>query len=353
MHRWSWVVLGTTLAFGCGDDAADGAARDGASETVEDATDVAVDTNDVAADTSDGAVDTKDSGADTNDVAADSGADTSDSGADTNDVAADTGDAPLGGERPAKVTLPLGYSPDTPRPLAILLHGYSVTGAVQDAYLHFTEQATAAGFIAVVPEGTRDATGNPFWNASPGWCCDFGKTGVDDEGYLLGLVAEARARFAVDPARIYLFGHSNGGFMSHKLACEHPDVFAAIAVLAGSLPDDANDCNPGEPISVLQIHGTADAVIYYNGVASQYPGAAEIMERWAGHEGCELLPTSEAEHDYDTAVLGAETLPHRYPSCTSGTAVELWELRGSGHIPLFDDTFTPAVLEWLAAHPKH
>ncbi len=265
---------------------------------------------------------------------------------------ADIDDSPLGGERPAKLVLPPGYRPGTPTPLVILLHGYSVGGEIQDFYLKLSPNAAAKGFITLVPDGTKNATGTPFWNASPGWCCDFAGSGVDDAGYLLGLVAEAKTRFTIDPARVFLVGHSNGGFMSYKMACEHADVFAAIVSIAGSMPLDAADCAPSEPVSVLQVHGTADATILFGGVFGQYPSADEVVKRWAGHDGCELLPASEPVANYDGTVLGDETHPHPFPGCSDGSAVALWELQGSGHIPTFTDTFMPTVLEWLLAHPK-
>ncbi len=270
----------------------------------------------------------------------------------TPEVTPEVDDSPLGGDRPARLILPAGYVPGALRPLVILLHGFSVTGEVQDLYLGLSPEAAAKGFITLVPDGTKNATGVPFWNASPSWCCDFGNSGVDDAGYILGLVAEAKTRFTIDPARVYLVGHSNGGFMSYKLACEHADVFAGIASIAGSMALEPEDCDPSEPVSVLQVHGTADATIAFAGALGQYPSAETVVKRWAEHDGCELLPQAGAVVDYDTAVLGAEAEPQRFPGCTAGTAVELWKMSGSSHIPTFAANFMPSLLDWLLAHPK-
>ena len=49
--------------------------------------------------------------------------------------------------------------------------------------------------------------GNRFYNAADA-CCDFGNTGVDDVGYLRGLIEEIGRQFAVDRKRIHLIGHS-------------------------------------------------------------------------------------------------------------------------------------------------
>ncbi|MBL8784641.1 MAG: alpha/beta fold hydrolase [Deltaproteobacteria bacterium] len=322
------------------------------------------DTADATTDTSDtaaaDAVDTND----TSDTLSPDSASPDTAAPDTTDTAPDTTepadtrtetdvvlDAPLGGARPATVVVPESYQPGTPTPLVILLHGYSATGAIQDLYLDFSPRAAASGFIAIVPEGTTNPSGLQFWNASPGWCCDFLRSGVDDQGYLLSLIDEASRRFTIDPKRVYLVGHSNGGFMAHTMACNHADRIAAIVSIAGSLPLDAADCAPSEPVSVLQVHGTFDAVIAYNGVLGQFPSAETVVSRWASHDGCEALPQSDPTMDYDGAVFGAETHPLPYPGCTH-SAVALWRMDGSAHIPGFTPAFIPAALDWLLAHPK-
>lgn len=272
--------------------------------------------------------------------------------AETSDTANDVDrESPLGGSRPARVTVPDDYEHATPHPLVILLHGYSATGQLQDLYLDFTPRATARGFIAVVPDGKTNPGGQQYWNASPGWCCDFLSSGVDDAGYLLGLVEEAKGRFNVDPARVYLMGHSNGGFMSYKLACEHAEVFAAMVSIAGAMPLSGDDCAPSEPVGVLQVHGTFDAVINYFGTFGQYPSAETAVERWAGHNGCDTSASVGEDKDYDNGIFGAETSVLEHRGCRGGAA-ELWKMSGSAHVPAFTPAFMPAVLDWLSAHPK-
>ncbi|PIE19118.1 MAG: hypothetical protein CSA66_03100 [Proteobacteria bacterium] len=258
--------------------------------------------------------------------------------------------APLGGDRPAAVYLPPGYEPATPRPLIFLLHGFSATGQLQDGYLGFHDAATAAGFIAVVPEGTRNPAGVQFWNADPAWCCNHFGSDVDDVAYLLSLVDEAKARFAVEPDRVYLLGHSNGGFMSYRMACEHADVFAGIVSIAGSTVQDPADCQPSAPLTVLQVHGTLDAVIAYLGVPSQYPGARTVVDRWVAHDGCDPEPLVSRGHDYDGLVLGDETTRYVWDGCDGGALVGLWSMRGSGHVPIFRAAFLPAVFDFLRSH---
>ena len=260
--------------------------------------------------------------------------------------------ATLGGDRPASVYYPADYGGGRTWPLVILLHGYGASGLIEDYYLGFHAAATAAGYVAVVPEGTVDGSGKQFWNADPSWCCNFGQSAVDDEGYLLGLVADAAAQLPVDPARVYLFGHSNGGFMAHRVACDHADVVAGVASLAGSLALAPADCAPSGPVTVLQIHGTLDDTIRYSGEVGKYPGAVEIATRWAGHDGCDADPTLGAAADYDDAVAGDEATPETWGGCDAGAAVGLWTLTGGGHIPTVTEAFLPAVFAFFEAHQR-
>lgn len=66
------------------------------------------------------------------------------------------------------------------------------------------------------------------------------------------------ARFNVDARRVYLVGNSNGAFMAHRYACEHPARIAAIAGLVGAMRTGPSVCSPAAGVSILHIHGDAD-----------------------------------------------------------------------------------------------
>jgi len=252
-------------------------------------------------------------------------------------------------ERPATFVVPNAHDGSTALPLLVLLHGYSASGSAQDVYLGVSNATRAAGFYLVIPDGTTDASGNRFWNATEA-CCDFGNTGVDDVGYLIGLVDEVEALVPVRD--VYFFGHSNGGFMSYRMACEHPDRVSAIGSLAGS--DFATPCDPAQPVSVLQVHGTDDGTIEYDGVAMGYPSAPDAVARWAGYAGCEDTVTMGEPLDLDTSVDGAETTVERRETGCSGAEAELWSIVGGSHIPPVRtrDGFAARLLEWLDDHGR-
>ncbi|HSJ73774.1 MAG TPA: alpha/beta fold hydrolase [Miltoncostaeaceae bacterium] len=261
---------------------------------------------------------------------------------------------PIGGDRPVEVFVPSGYQEGTPTPLVILLHGYTASGLVQELLFQVRPVAEARGFLYAHPDGTFDAQGNRFWSATDA-CCNFYGSAVDDSAYLRRVVEEIQARFTVDPKRIYFLGHSNGAFMSFRMACDHADLIAAVAGLAGAMPADAADCAPSEPVAAAQIHGTADATILYDGGSLNevpYPGALASAARWAEIGGCGATPTAGQAMDLDGSVMGAETSTQVFGGCDPGGGAELWTIEGGGHVPGLTTAFAPAVLDFLFAHPK-
>ena len=259
---------------------------------------------------------------------------------------------PIGGTRPTLVYVPTGYRASHPAPVVILLHGYGVSGLIQEALFQVAKQAETAGFLYAHPDGLVDASGKHFWNATDA-CCDFGPKGVDDSAYLAGLVTEIASRWSVDPKRVYFIGHSNGGYMAHRMACDHADTIAAVMSLAGAMWADTSKCKPAAPISVLQIHGTIDDMVAYDGTAT-YPSAKKTVEDWAAFDGCSLTPdTSLPPLDLDESIPGDESTITKYAAGCKGNAdVELWTIPGGMHVPGLSKTFLPDVVGFLLAHPK-
>lgn len=251
--------------------------------------------------------------------------------------------------------IPPSYDGRTPVPLVILLHGYTSSGAQTESYVRFAPLANEYGFVYAYPDGTRDFLGNRFWNATDA-CCNFFGSNVDDSQYLLDLIDAIKRQCNIDPRRVHFVGHSNGGFMSYRMACDHSDVVASIASLAGMTFENPNDCGPAEPVHVLHIHGTNDSVIFYPGgcLISCYPGAVESAEQWASFAGCSLDPDLTSDPlDLDAGISGNETLVAKYEtSCDPRGSAELWTIVGGEHSPNLSSSFSRLVVEWLLAHPK-
>ncbi|EYF00365.1 alpha/beta hydrolase family esterase [Chondromyces apiculatus] len=264
-------------------------------------------------------------------------------------------DDAIGGDRPVEVFVPSSYQEGTPAALVVLLHGYSASGALQELYFQLEPLAEARGFLYAHPDGTVDSDGNHFWNATDA-CCNFDGSEVDDSAYLRKVVEDIQARYTVDPKRIFFAGHSNGGFMSYRMACDHADLIAAVASLAGAMTSDPAACSPSEPVAVLQIHGTADDTIAYDGGtipgAATYPGALATVQAWAEFDGCSATSTAGPTLDLEASLTGAETSTQSFGDCDPGGYAELWTIEGGSHSPGFNASFGAEMIDFLLAHPK-
>ena len=254
----------------------------------------------------------------------------------------------LGGQRPAFLVLPAGHDPETPIPLVLSLHGFTSHSAQHDRYFGLSKRVNADRFALIMANGTRDPDGKRFWNATD-FCCDLHNTQVDDVKYLSGLLEEAATHIAVE--RIFALGHSNGGFMSYRLACEGIPGLAAIASLAGTSFSDPSRCAFASPVSVLQIHGTNDKVVAYDGSTgeNEYAGAEEVALRWAALARCDLTdPETLPPLDLEQKLDGPETVRTRYRTgCRNDVTIELWTIEQGAHVPHFAPDFGQRLLEWL------
>lgn len=269
------------------------------------------------------------------------------------DVGPDTG---LVAARPYQTHIPPGYEMSKPTPLVILLHGYSASGALQESYFKLSDVADTKTFLLAYPDGTLDASGNRFWNATDA-CCNFAGAKIDDVAYVDAIIEDMSKKYNVDPKRVYLVGHSNGGFMSHRTACDLSPRIAAIVSLAGAVWKDASKCKPTSPVSILEVHGNADMTISYDGGATSagvppYPSAKQTVATWAALEGCSATLTDTGKTlDLESTLPGNETKVEHHDGCKSG-AVELWTIQGGGHIPSLTAQWGSLIYGFLESHPK-
>ena len=254
--------------------------------------------------------------------------------------------------RAYEVRVPKSFDGKTPLPLVIMAHGYGVTGALQEILFRLQPQAEERGFLYVYPDASLNRIGDSSWNATDACCND---SDVDDTAYLNHIIDEVSATYNVDPTRIFLAGHSNGGFMSYRMACDHADRIAAIVSLAGATFLDAEKCAPSEPVSILQIHGTDDGTIGYDGgftPIGTYPSAAATVAAWATYNGCTDASESLGAIDLGILLAGDETTRQAFTGCPVDGAVELWTMNDGPHIPLPTANFAADLVDWFFAHPK-
>ena len=291
-------------------------------------------------------------------------------------------------DRAFDLEVPAAWDGKSPLPLLLAFHGgggrresaesVSCPGGDVDHAGCLGAVAGAKGFVVVRPDGvgTRPLRNLRTWNAGggrDGWDCTSGpacKSGSDDVGYVRALLGQVRATVPIDPARIFATGISNGGAMSHRLACEMPETFAAIvSVGGGNQLSTLSSCAPG--VAVMEVHGTEDPCwTYATSDASclandgqKKLGVAETMEGWATRNACAPTPVERALADVDPAD-GTTVRRFDWKSCRAD--VSLVRIEGGGHTwpggyqyfgvdrvgRVTHDVGSDVIVEFFLAHPK-
>jgi len=216
------------------------------------------------------------------------------------------------------VHVPDSYTGTARVPLVLDFHALGGTGSQEQSSSGYQRVADDEGFLIAFADGIDNA-----WNIGP--CCTNSRD-VDDLGFAKAMIESIATDGCVDRKRIYSVGFSMGGGMSHFLACNAADVFAAVAPAAFDLlvPEEQT-CTPARPISVLAFRGTNDTTVPYAGGAGPsgritFLGAQGSFERWAELDGCTTTTASEGSCTY-------------YSECEGGTEVGLCVAEGGGHAP--------------------
>lgn len=230
-----------------------------------------------------------------------------------------------GMDRDYLLYVPESYDADTPTPLVFNFHGLGSSAFQQSFYGSFRQIADTAAFIVVHPDGSL-FNGTPHWNVGG---FTIGST-VDDVGFTAALIDSLSAQYNIDPNRVYATGMSNGGYMSFLLACQLGDRFAAVASVTGSMtPSTYNECVPDHPTPVLQIHGTSDGTVPYNG-ASFSRSIEDVVDYWVDFNQTDTEPVVIELDDADPN--DGSTVEHYiYTGGTNGSTVEHFKVLGGGH----------------------
>lgn len=250
-----------------------------------------------------------------------------------------------GESREYRVHVPPDYDPQYAFSLVLALHGY--TENIDDfmGITHFAEAVDKRGGVIVVfPQG-KAPLGVPGWNA--GTCCGTAQAqNTPDVQFMRDMVAQIEKDYCIDPKRIFASGFSNGGMLSHRLACEFSDKIAAIGAVSGTMAIDP--CIPKRQVPVLHIHGTSDVVVPYNQplTAQTVP---KTIEGWVARDFC--------EPNKSVVYMKGKATCELYAPC--GADVELCTIDGGSHEwpaggsanGVGDLPATEYILDFLAAHP--
>ncbi|HWK25885.1 MAG TPA: PHB depolymerase family esterase [Solirubrobacter sp.] len=207
--------------------------------------------------------------------------------------------------------------------LVLAFHGAGGTGDGFVSEAKLTAAADRLGFAVLYPS----AASRNFWSLNR-------SMGTRDLDTVRALLPRALAAACTD--KVFATGVSNGGGFTARVGCELENV-RAIAPVAGGYR--ALDACPGKRrVSVLEIHGTGDTVVPYQGRAPDYKGSVpRYLAGWARRDGCRGKPVASGR---------GGTTRLTYQHCARGLHVEHLRLAGVQHG--WPDGAADAVLRFFA-----
>ena len=224
-------------------------------------------------------------------------------------------------------------------PLLVLLHGGGGTGKGMPRLARggFEALADAKGAVLAYPDGL-DKNWNDY-RADKSRKAQ--RENIDDVAFLTAMLDAIGKAYPVDPSRVYAAGISNGAMMSYALACRAADRFAAIAPVAGAMPENlAPACSPSRPVPALIISGTADRLVHWEGGYVTGPFGRKKLGRsisveksrdfWLEKNSCDAAEKEISRIDSDPED-GTAAEREVYSACAGGSAVEFIKIDGGGH----------------------
>lgn len=208
-----------------------------------------------------------------------------------------------------------------PAPLIIAMHGFLGTSRSMRTKTSFQSLSATHGFIVVYPNGVGRRWNDGRSSDNP----------VDDVAYLSALISSLVAEGRADPNRVFLAGHSNGGGMAMRMACDQPGLIAGVAVIATKVPTNYQ-CGSGRPVPAIFFHGSVDPVAPPEGRPNNDRlggtlSAEATLALWSRRNGCRGIGATQTV-DQRRDRTSAEII--QYASCRAPLTYVLIEGHGHG-----------------------
>ena len=234
-------------------------------------------------------------------------------------------------ERGYYLFIPDSYNNDTKLPLLLNFHGFGGTAYSYIDKVDLRSLANSENFILVYAQGTSLGP-LPHWNA--GLDTPNNKSNADDFGFVDKLITNLSNNYNIDSERIYASGYSNGAMFSYALAC-YSDKIKGIASIAGTMLNETyNECNPSHPISMINIHGSDDDTIPYNGSRGGFTPIQDVVDYWVNFNKTSINPEYYEFNDNQNIIE-----EYTYNQGKSNTSVKHIKIIGGGHKNLFEINF--------------
>jgi len=163
---------------------------------------------------------------------------------------------------------------------------------------------------------------------------------IDDVGFISALIDHLIKKMNIDAKRVYVSGMSNGAIMTYRLACELAQKIAAIAPVAGNMPQNLKLSIPSGTVSVLAINNVDDPLVPFKGGDVTGPfgkkklgkvlSAQESVMFWVNEDSCSATPANTYEPDTDPGD-GTRVKKVIYTHGRNNSEVVLYIIEGGGH----------------------
>lgn len=268
--------------------------------------------------------------------------------------------------------VPAKLPKDKAVPLVLMFHGGGGTANYAERESRFSPMADRKGFLVAYPAGIgkswNDGRGDKNITAQ--------RDNIDDVAFIAALLDDVAKEHKLDTKRVYATGISNGAIFCHRLATNLSPRIAAIAPVAGGMPEAwSKTFKPEKPVSVLIVQGTDDPLVHYAGGEITVPFGKDhgkiiptdnAVRKWVEHDGCNREPVTVELPDKDPTD-GCRVKKYTYSKGKDGTEVILLKIEGGGHswpdglqyLPkgvigrvCRDINGTEAIWEFFRTHPK-
>ncbi len=217
--------------------------------------------------------------------------------------------------------IPESYDGNSAVPVIINFHGF---GGNATDFMNETNMRALAdkeGFIIIYPQGSC-LNGSSHWNPSlPG---GDNKSTADDYGFIDVLINEIAANYNINQKRIYACGYSNGGMFAYGLAQNKSNLIAAIGSVSGAMIETTP--NPTRPIPLINIHGTNDDVLPYEG-SNDYSSIESTLNYWINFNETERPPTIDRN-----ASNGLTIEKYTYGNGKNNVSIEHYKVINGEHV---------------------
>lgn len=168
-------------------------------------------------------------------------------------------------------------------PLVIMLPGWGDSAESMRIITCFSDTANPRGYAVAYITGAKskyERSGTVSWNSG------IAAKGNDDVGFLLAMAEYLQSEYGFDREHTYAVGFSNGAFMTHRLAMEAGETFAACVSVGGFMPEKIwNERRIKNNVSFFQVTGEFDDVVpkHSDGTSShsKIPAIEDVMLYWA------------------------------------------------------------------------